>query len=72
MDKGAVVNLFSTGAWAESERLEWKLSTRGGKEIVQTAVAFANTAGGVILCGVRDDGEVVGQDISDATVREMT
>lgn len=46
-----LVAAFSLGAWAESERLEWKESTRNLKEIVRTVASFANAAGGVVACG---------------------
>jgi ATP-dependent DNA helicase RecG len=71
MNKNDFLNLYNLSSWEESEIFEWKLSTRLAKEIVQTMVSFANTRGGVLLCGVSDDGEVVGQDISDATLREI-
>ncbi len=72
MDINEFVNLHDISAWQESEHLEWKLSTREHKEIVQTLVAFANKTGGIIVCGVDDKGAVYGQDISDATIREIT
>jgi len=71
MNKNDFLNLYNLSSWEESETFEWKLSTRLAKEIVQTIVSFSNTRGGVLLCGVSDDGEVVGQDISDATLREI-
>jgi ATP-dependent DNA helicase RecG len=72
MDIGSFLNHFQLTAWQESEELEWKLSTRESKDITQSVTAFANTRGGVLVCGVKDNGEIVGQDISDATIREMT
>ncbi len=72
MDINALLNYFEISSWQESENLEWKLSTRESKEIVQTIAAFANTRGGVLMCGVKDGGEIVGQDISDATLREIS
>ena len=71
MDKNAFLNQYQLTQWAESETFEWKLSTRLGKEIVQAVTAFANTRGGVLVCGIADSGEIVGQDISDATLREI-
>ncbi len=66
------LNLYNIPSWHEGEKLEWKLSTREAKELVQTVVAFANSQGGVVVCGVRDGGAVVGQDISDATIRQVS
>lgn len=72
MNISSLLNQFNIPAWQESETLEWKLSTREAKEIVQSAVAFSNCAGGLVVCGVQDDGSIVGQDISDATLREVS
>lgn len=72
MDISSFLNQFQITDWQESEELEWKLSTRESKDIVQSVAAFANTKGGVVVCGVKDSGEIVGQDISDSTIREMT
>ena len=46
---------------SEGKTLEFKENTKGLHGIVKTAVAFANTAGGVIVIGVRDGTkEIVG------------
>jgi ATP-dependent DNA helicase RecG len=46
----------------EGKTLEFKENTNSIQRIVQTAIAFANTAGGVILLGIKDTTkEVVGQ-----------
>ena len=42
----------------ESETVEFKTSF--GKDVIETAVAFANTRGGTILIGISDDGDIVG------------
>ena len=45
----------------EGKTLEFKENCRSLKGIIQTAVAFANTAGGAIVIGIRDDTkEIVG------------
>lgn len=59
-------------SWTESEQLEWKVSTKEMKDIICTISAFANNKGGIVVCGVKDDGEVIGQNISDGTLREVT
>ena len=38
----------------EGKTLEFKENSRPTKKILRTAVAFANTAGGIIVIGVRD------------------
>lgn len=58
-------------AWQEGEQLEWKVSTKEAKQIVQTVAAFANTRGGVLICGVDDRGAVIGQQLGDTSLREI-
>lgn len=45
----------------ESEAVEFK--SNFDKEAVETAVAFANTNGGIILVGVSDEGKIVGTSV---------
>lgn len=44
----------------ESQTLEFKQDTSSLEPILKSIIAFANTAGGVILVGVADDGTIVG------------
>ena len=53
------IKIQSLIASGESETVEFKTSFN--KDVIETAVAFANTRGGTILIGVSDAGEVVGQ-----------
>lgn len=46
----------------ESKTLEFKRDLSSLRPIVKTVVAFANTAGGMIVVGVEDDGKVIGVD----------
>ena len=48
-------------SWLEDDRLEFK-SAKGGipAELWSSYSAFANTAGGIILLGVEDDGSITG------------
>lgn len=55
----------------ESESLEFKRSTASIREAVQTLCAFANQGGGVLYFGVADDGSLVGQEVSDDTLRNL-
>ena len=51
----------------ESQHLEFKKSTAQLKPAFETACAFLNDKGGVILLGVKDNGQLVGQAITDQT-----
>ena len=44
----------------ESKTLEFKRDTSSLDSILKAVVAFANTAGGIILIGVEDDGTIIG------------
>ena len=52
----------SDSGWREGLKLEFKLAKGGlpNKELRVTYSAFANTKGGIILLGVKDNGEVEG------------
>jgi ATP-dependent DNA helicase RecG len=50
----------------ESDAVEFKTGVSGG-QIQDSAVAFSNASGGVILVGVRDDGEVAGRALDAGT-----
>jgi len=56
-DSSSVEMLIGFG---ENEHVEFKESLSAQHGIIQSAVAFANTDGGVILVGVNDNGGVVG------------
>ena len=45
---------------AESDILEFKLRIDRQRKIARTLVAFANTSGGTLVVGVRDNGSVAG------------
>jgi ATP-dependent DNA helicase RecG len=55
----------------EGPALEFKRSTGELKEGMQTLCAFLNGAGGVVLFGVRPDGTVEGQAVTDQTTRDI-
>ncbi len=48
----------------ESERVEWKTSLADSKRIIETIAAMASGAGGAIVVGVRDQGQIVGADVA--------
>jgi ATP-dependent DNA helicase RecG len=51
--------------------LEFKRSTGELKDGMQALCAFLNGSGGTVLFGVRPDGGIEGQDVSDKTLREI-
>jgi ATP-dependent DNA helicase RecG len=69
MDINDVKKLISGG---ESTGVEFKKSTANLDRTFETLCAFINTSGGIVLIGVKDDGTIVGQDVSDATKREIS
>ena len=58
-------------AQGESQQLEYKKSTSNLKDVLQTICAFLNGDGGSVLIGVEDNGNLVGQEVSDKTMREI-
>lgn len=61
--------------WAasgESEVMEFKRSTGVRREAVQTVCAMLNTRGGRVLFGVEPDGKVLGQQIGDQTIEDIS
>ncbi|MBK6939661.1 MAG: putative DNA binding domain-containing protein [Planctomycetes bacterium] len=55
----------------EGLRVEFKRSTSELREGMQTISAFLNTDGGAVLFGIRPEGRIEGQQISDQTLREI-
>ena len=56
----------------ESENLEFKASTGSLSNGMQTVCAFLNSDhGGTIVFGVKDDGKIVGQEVTDKTRKEI-
>jgi len=55
----------------ESHILELKKSTAQLRSACETACAFLNGDGGIVLFGVTDDHRIIGQEISDKTKREI-
>lgn len=63
-----VIDLSQLDEHSESEHLELKESF--DKQTLETIGAFANTSGGTILVGVRDDGHVTGITVGKTTLEE--
>ena len=61
--------LVATG---ESERMECKETTGTRREAAMTMCAFLNQQGGQVLFGVTPAGTVVGQQVSERTVEELS
>ncbi|MBI5722510.1 MAG: putative DNA binding domain-containing protein [Planctomycetes bacterium] len=55
----------------EGPALEFKRSTGELKEGMQTLCSFLNGSGGTVLFGVRPDGTIEGQAVSDQTLRDI-
>lgn len=55
----------------ESTSREYKSSTSQLKSGFQTICAFLNNKGGIVLIGVKNDGSIVGQDVTDNTRLEI-
>lgn len=74
MKTNAPVNIKQLSGFlrqGEGPALEFKRSTGEIKEGMQTLCAFLNGSGGMVLFGVRPDGEAEGQDVSDQTLRDI-
>ena len=59
-------------ASGESETLEFKETTGTRREATMTVCAFLNQGGGQVLFGVTLAGVVVGQQVSDRTIEELS
>ncbi len=55
----------------ESKILEFKESTAKLKSACETLCAFLNNHGGVILIGVKNNGQIIGQHVTDNTRQEI-
>ncbi len=68
MDISQVTTLIHQG---ESNNLEFKKSTTQLKPAFETACAFLNGNGGIVLIGVSDAGQLIGQHVTDNTRQEI-
>lgn len=68
MDLEALRRLVAEG---ESERLEFKKTTGELRSAMTTLCALLNGSGGKVLFGVTNSGKILGQDVTDATLREV-
>jgi ATP-dependent DNA helicase RecG len=56
---------------SESTTIEWKQSLSEINEIIETAVAFANTGGGRIFIGVSPAGKVLGVQVGKGSIERL-
>ena len=63
-----ITELISDG---ESETVEFKKSTSSVREGIETICAFANHRGGYLIFGVEDEGGVLGQSVTDDTLKNL-
>ncbi len=68
MDWPQIEQLASQG---ESEQVEFKKSTGQLKPACETLCGMLNSEGGVVLIGITDKGKIIGQQVTDATRREV-
>jgi ATP-dependent DNA helicase RecG len=66
-----VADIENLAGQGESETLEFKRSTGELREAMQTLCAFANGSGGIVLIGVRSDGKIVGQQVTEQTLHDI-
>jgi ATP-dependent DNA helicase RecG len=69
-----MLTLAQLATWVaagESDTQEFKRTTAELKSGMQTLSAFLNHRGGRLFFGVGDDGRVIGQSVSDATMRDI-
>lgn len=58
-------------AQGESERMEFKASTGSLRNAMQTVCALGNGSGGHVLFGVKDGGQIVGQNATTGTLEAI-
>lgn len=66
--RAALARMVSRG---EGVALEFKRSTGELRDAMRTVCAFLNGHGGLVLFGVRPEGQIEGQQVSDSTLRDV-
>ena len=64
--------IAALAATGESETLEFKLTTGTRREAARTVCAMLNQRGGHVLFGITPEGEVLGQQVSERTIEEVS
>ena len=65
-------DITALAAQGETAQIEFKRTTGQRTEAAKTVCAMLNSTGGVVLIGVRDDGEIIGQQVTAHTIEEVT
>lgn len=68
MHESEFKNLIEKG---ESDSLEFKKSTSDWRGIIESVCAFANSNGGIVIIGIKGNGEVIGQQVTDDTLKNL-
>src|SRR5579863_440996 len=55
----------------ESDNVEFKASIGQLNRGIETLCAFLNKKGGMLLLGIKDDGEIVGEKVTDNTKQDI-
>lgn len=67
-----IAQLKALAKHGESENLEFKTSTSSLNSGMQTVCAFLNSDhGGAVIFGVKDNGQIVGQEVTDKTRKDI-
>ena len=56
----------------ESETVEFKKSISEVKEAVIDICGFSNSKGGILIFGISNKSEIIGQEASDSTLRKIS
>jgi ATP-dependent DNA helicase RecG len=68
----SIEHIHAWTAGGESEIIEFKRTTGTRREAIQTLCAMLNTRGGRVLIGVDPGGAILGQQVSDHTIEELS
>lgn len=68
MDRDKLEQLVRQG---ETENIEFKKSSAQLRRAMETLCGMLNGAGGRVLIGITPQGKIIGQEVSDKTLREV-
>ncbi len=71
METGNLNIMQYLAAGREGGEVEFKQTTGQLERGMETLCAFLNGAGGTVLFGVKDNGKIIGQEVSDKTKRDI-
>ena len=63
------MDLYELIKKGESETVEFKKSTAQMERAIKTICSFLNHKGGIVYFGISDKNEIIGQDVSDSTLK---